>query len=211
MTHKGHPGHRDWDDETTWAKERLLEPALVPVTEALLDAVRIRPGERLLDLACGLGQTAAAATARGADALGIDLSRNRTAAARERFPGTRFEAADASTPPAGPWDAVVCRFGAHHLPEGWAQAIHAVLASGGRLAIAEWPPKDERDEQNGMRPAGHWQTKLGETGYQEVRVDRVPTRLAGPARQDPEIKEKLTDFGPGLEDRECLIISAWKR
>lgn len=213
MTRAGHGEgphalHRHWDDPAAWPDEILMEPALAPATEALLDAVGARPGRRLLELACGLGQTTAAATARGADALGIDLSESRIAAARARFPQAKFGVADASEPPAGPWDAVVCRFGAHHLPEAWARAVLGVLAPRGHLAIAEWPPRDERDRENGMRPAAHWENALRRAGFEDVRVDAVATRLAALAGRGPELAPRLAERDP--QDREVLIISARK-
>ena len=186
MTHAGHR-HHDWDDAAGWAKEIRREPGLAPVTEALLDTVQLQPGDRLLDLACGLGQTTAAAATRGLDALGVDLSENRIAAARERFPHATFRVADASSPPTGPWDAAVCRFGAHHLPPGWADAVLDVLAPGGRFAIAEWPPHDEQDRENGMRPTAHWVQRLERAGFHDVRVDTpltLPSDEIEPARHN---------------------------
>lgn len=207
MTHTGH-GHHDWNDAARWSTEILMEPALVPVTEALLDAVHVFPGQRLLDLACGLGHTTAAATARGADALGIDLSDKRIAAARARFPEAKFKVADASAPPPGPWDAIVCRFGAHHLSPGWAEALRAVLAPDGRVAIAEWPPRDERDRENGMMQLEHWVTILERAGFRDVQVDAVMTRLAMLAAEDPELARHLVENEQSLADREVLIICA---
>lgn len=182
----------DWDDPGRWPHELLREPALVPVTEALLAAVHARPGQRLLDLACGLGHTTTAAADRGVDALGIDLSETRIAAARARFPHAKFSVADAEAPPAGPWDAVVSRFGAHHLSTAWAGAVLGVLAPGGRLAIAEWPPQDERDREQGKMPAAHWEMALERAGFQDVRVETIIARL------------------PPEAEREVLIVSARK-
>src|SRR5882762_9453599 len=45
-------------------------------TNPLLDAVRLRPGTRLLDIATGPGALAAEAGNRGARPVGIDLSRS---------------------------------------------------------------------------------------------------------------------------------------
>lgn len=208
-THASHAHHRDWDDTATWSKEILQEPALVPATEALLDAVELRPGQRLLDLACGLGHTTAAATARGVDALGIDLSAKRIAAAQTRFPHAKFAVADASNPPAGPWDAIVCRFGAHHLAPTWAHAAHATLAPGGRLAIAEWPPRDEREHANGMRRARQWENVLTEAGFQQVRVETVGMRFAELSNPDAAL-ETREEHDRWFADRDVHIISGRK-
>lgn len=54
-----------------------------PSTWFLWHAHRIRPGMRVLDLACGEGRHALAAAALGAEAVGIDRDESRLATARE--------------------------------------------------------------------------------------------------------------------------------
>src|SRR5687767_1037147 len=121
MNHAHVHGPDGWDEsaqqyDTVMA---LIEPALGSLTTALLDAVGVARGTRLLDLACGPGHTTAAATARGASALGIDLSPQMVGAARKRFPEVAFQVDDMRALPAGPWDAIVCRFGVHHVDPSW--------------------------------------------------------------------------------------------
>ena len=64
--------------------------------EALLDAVAVEAGTRLLDVATGGGIVAGAAVRRGAQVTGVDFSSTQLALARRRCPGGRFERADAA-------------------------------------------------------------------------------------------------------------------
>ncbi len=66
---------------------------LLPVAELLCDAVHLRAGERVLDVACGNGNATLAAARRFALATGIDYVPALLERARQRA------RADASTPP----------------------------------------------------------------------------------------------------------------
>jgi ubiquinone/menaquinone biosynthesis C-methylase UbiE len=70
----------DWDDGDYERVGRVLTPAAA----ALVEATGIGPGGRLLDVACGTGSAAFAATARGAHAVGVDEAEGLLAPARRR-------------------------------------------------------------------------------------------------------------------------------
>ena len=177
-------------------KADALEPFLRAATDAILDAVGLHPGMRLLDLACGPGHATAAAARRGAEALGIDRSRAMIDAARSRHPEARFAEGDMLSPPPGAWDAVVCRFAAHHAGPGWLEATFRVLRQGGRLAIAEVEPESDA-------PAGHahgklapreWRRRFERAGFLDVRVEPCEIEHDWPATwiisgRKPEKKE----------------------
>ncbi|HJV91639.1 MAG TPA: methyltransferase domain-containing protein [Holophagaceae bacterium] len=57
---------------------------IVGVAEHVVRVAAPRPGERVLDLACGTGNTALAARARGAEVTGLDLTPELLAVARAR-------------------------------------------------------------------------------------------------------------------------------
>ncbi len=57
---------------------------LAPVAGVVLDAAQVVPGERVLDVACGTGNAALAAVARGAHATAVDGAEGLVALARER-------------------------------------------------------------------------------------------------------------------------------
>ncbi len=164
---------------TFWAQwAPVLETGTSTVSEALLDAALVGPGTRVLDLACGLGHTTTAAAGRGADATGLDLNRhmlNRAIVA----PGARYVEGDMSNPPAGAWDAIVSRFGAHHAAPTWLAAAAKTLAPGGTLAIAEWSPDTALfDVEGGMEmptedTAADWEARFAAAGLQDITTTEV--------------------------------------
>ena len=78
----------DWGD----GDYGLIAAALAPTAEVLLDAVRAGQGQALLDVACGTGNVALAAAARGAAATGVDASAPLVEQARERAAAAGLEA-----------------------------------------------------------------------------------------------------------------------
>src|SRR6266478_6379318 len=61
----------------------------------LLDAAEVASGMALLDVGCGPGYVSAAATERGATALGLDFSRKMVDIAHRMFPDIEFREGDA--------------------------------------------------------------------------------------------------------------------
>lgn len=122
--------------------------ALTPQTaDALLDAAGVSPASRVLDVATGPGPIAAAAAARGADAIGLDFSAAMIAEAKRRHPSIAFREGDAEALPFGSssFDAVVMNFGLLHLarPDAAIHEAHRVLRDGGRYALTVWAPPEE--------------------------------------------------------------------
>lgn len=122
--------------------DRHLSRLTCQSVDALMEAAGVGPGVRLLDLASGAGQGAAAAVALGAQVTGADFSATQVALARERVPGARFEQADAGALPFddGSFDALTCAFGLCHFPDPARAAaqMRRVLRPGGRLALTVW-------------------------------------------------------------------------
>lgn len=115
----------------------------------LLDAVGARRGMDILDVACGPGYVAAAATERGATAVGMDFSGAMIAEARRRYPGIDFREGDAESLAfdAGRFDAVVCAFALLHVadPDRAIAEAHRVLRRRGRYAFTVWMGLDRHD------------------------------------------------------------------
>jgi ubiquinone/menaquinone biosynthesis C-methylase UbiE len=108
----------------------------------LLDALRLRPGAWLLDVACGPGYVAEAARRRGAMAIGIDFSPAMVAIAARANPKLEFHEGDAQALQYGnqSFDAVAMNFGVLHLAEperAFAEAAR-VLRPHGRYAFTLW-------------------------------------------------------------------------
>lgn len=89
-----------------------------PNTDAMMHAVEPVAGARILDFACGGGVTSAWLTARGAEAVGVDLSPDSLARAREVHDalglGATFVATLEEADELGPFDGVVGRYALHH-------------------------------------------------------------------------------------------------
>jgi SAM-dependent methyltransferase len=125
--------------------------------EAMLDAVKLRPGERVLDVGCGNGATTLAAArqvAPGGEAIGVDLSAPMLALARHRADeahcrNLQLLQADAGSHPFedAEFDAVISRFGTMFFerPEVAFKNLHRALKSGGRLAMVCWRDASESE------------------------------------------------------------------
>ena len=121
---------------------RFFASLTTRVIEPLLDAAGVGAGKRVLDVATGPGYCAAAATARGADAVGVDVAGEMLTLARRLHPGIEFVQGNAEHLPFddGSFDAVVGNFLILHLgrPEQGVAELARVLRSGGRLALSTW-------------------------------------------------------------------------
>ncbi len=121
---------------------RVFGPITSRVIDPLLDAARVGPGTRVLDVATGPGYVAARAAERGASVLGVDIAQEMLALARRLHPRLEFRHADAEWLPFPDrqFDAVVGNFAILHLghPEQAVAEFARVLVPGGHLALSTW-------------------------------------------------------------------------
>jgi SAM-dependent methyltransferase len=115
--------------------------------EPLLDAVSVKRGTKLLDVATGPGYVAAAASARGAEVTGLDFAAAMVAEASKRYPEVKFQEGDAEKLPFpdASFDAVTMNFGLLHLarPDRALAEACRVLRAGGKFAFTVWAKPEE--------------------------------------------------------------------
>jgi ubiquinone/menaquinone biosynthesis C-methylase UbiE len=170
--------------------DRLTGRVTARVVDPLLDAAAVGKGARVLDLATGTGTIAAAAAARGAVPVGVDLAGGMITAARARHPHLDFQQADAEQLPFGEaaFDGVVAGFVFNHLPhpERAAAECARVLVDGGRLAVAVW------DEPERSRFLGLISEAVAAAGLEsELPAGPDPYRFA----REAELRKLLTESG----------------
>jgi SAM-dependent methyltransferase len=140
----------------TWSKEQdRLDRQLDPLGREALAALAPLPGEAVLDIGCGCGQTSlelAQAVGPAGHVTAVDVSAPMLAVARGRptpseAAGVTWREADAQTAAFGPdrFNAVFSRFGVMFFADP-ARAfgnIRAGVKRGGRLAFVCWRPLAE--------------------------------------------------------------------
>jgi ubiquinone/menaquinone biosynthesis C-methylase UbiE len=141
-----------WEDAAAgWVRRADTIRSLgAPVSAWMLDAVSLQPGERVLELAAGLGETGMMAAEQVAPMGGViisDQAESMLAGARERaqaleLNNIEFQVLNAEwiDLPVASVDAVLCRWG-YMLMADPAAALgetRRVLRPGGRVALAVW-------------------------------------------------------------------------
>ena len=174
----------------------LVAIPLVIVSENLCEAADLRAGQRVLDVACGSGNTAIAAARRNTSVVGIDyvpalLDRARERAAAERLDIT-FQHGDAEALdfPDGAFDVVLSTFGVMFAPDHHtaAREMLRVTRPGGKIGLANWTPEGRIGElfrlvsehappPPGLQPPvlwgteGHLRDLLGD-GVSDLHIER---------------------------------------
>lgn len=113
-----------------------------------IDRLQLKPGDRVLDVACGTGNLAIPAARAGATVTGADIATNLLEQARARAESEglkiQFDEGDAEHLPYddAAFDVVVTMFGAMFAPrpELVSSELVRVTRSGGRIAMANWTP-----------------------------------------------------------------------
>jgi len=195
-----------WDRAAEYY-EGFWMAALEPAQSRMLELAGLRPGERVLDVACGTGlATFRACEAVGADGhvLGTDISGNMIEESSKRAADRgvsnvsfeRMDAEELSLPDAS-FDAALCALGLMFVvdPLKALQEQHRVLKPGGLAAAAVWGQRDrcgwaelfpivDARVQSDVCPMFFQmgtQDVLAQTfsaaGFADVQLERLPTAL----------------------------------
>lgn len=144
--------------------QEFLVPAMfAPFAKRLVEHGCVRPGSRVLDIACGTGvvsRAAAILAGTGGSVAGVDLGEPTVAIARAHPAEANaapidYAQADATVLPfdAEDFDVVLCQQGLQFFPERAAALaeMRRVLKPGGHIAIATW--KDIRPQFSALADA----------------------------------------------------------
>ena len=137
--------------QATWASGDfgLIGVTLQIVGESLCEAIDLRPGSSVLDVAAGNGNCSLAAARRFGKVTSTDyvpglLEDGRRRAAADRL-DIAFQVADAEALPfeAASFDAVLSSFGVMFTPDHRtaARELLRVCRPGGRIGLANWTPR----------------------------------------------------------------------
>lgn len=177
----------------------LVGPLFRPWAEVTFEEVKLSPGHRVLDIACGTGIVARVAKERlgaAGHVVGIDISPNMLAVARTVAPDIDWREGNASALPlrdGEQFDVVVCQQGLQFFPDKSAAAaeMRRALAQGGRLAVATWRSDEEipffrelrRVAERHLGPVADQRYRYGEAhpieallraaGFSEVRSTKI--------------------------------------
>ena len=143
----------DWDAVAGgWQRHRAqMSAPMSAITEKMVGALRLGAGDRVLDLASGVGDPAfsiSEVVGPGGFVLGLDLSPEMVRAARawaeeNGVRNTEFREIpgelELGVPPAS-FDAATCRLGLMFVPDPVAalRKLREALVPGGRVAVSTW-------------------------------------------------------------------------
>jgi ubiquinone/menaquinone biosynthesis C-methylase UbiE len=146
-----------WDGAAAgWEKWwPLFESCAQSVSNRLVELARVKPGDRVLDIATGTGEpaiTAARVVGPRGRVTGVDHSSGMLDVARRRaaslgLSNVEYREGEAASlkEPAASFDAVLCRWGLMFVPDlaAAARGIYATLKPGAWLATAVWDSGDK--------------------------------------------------------------------
>jgi len=204
------PAHSPSDLPGEWFA-RVAVPALfAPFASDLVRAAAPRPGQRVLDVACGTGIVAENAARRlgpGAAVAGIDLNQRRISAAQRRMQRSGipvwFVHGVAERLPFEPvsFDLVFCQFGLMLFGDPLAalREMKRVLTSDGRLLISVWDsidlhPLDKEIHERSLERLGasglegvyslgnEWLLRhlIARAGFEHVQIEKVAISVTFP-------------------------------
>jgi ubiquinone/menaquinone biosynthesis C-methylase UbiE len=178
--------------------------------EDFVTRLNLKPGTKVLDVACGTGNQSIPAARAGAQVTGLDIAPNLLEQARERAKSENLKIefmegdAEKLPYPAGQFDVVLSMFGAMFAPrpEVVASELKRVCRPGGLVAMGNWTPEGfvgqmfqitarHAPPPPGMPPPTLW-------GVEEVVAERLGAGERKITRLETSKRDMLLDypFGP---------------
>jgi len=188
--------------------------------EEFIARLNISPGARVLDVACGTGNTSLPLARGGAQVTGVDIATNLLEQARARAAAEAlditFEEGDAEQLPYpdASFDAVVTMFGAMFAPrhELVTAEFARVLKPGGLLAMGNWTPGGFTGQMfqvtarhtggaMGIAPPVHWGHAMIVRGrlaaaFEHVQLETILLEFDIPASSAEAVAFFRRYFGP---------------
>lgn len=194
--------------KTIWEAGDFAEVAkhIETTAAAFVDRLDIKPGMKVLDVACGSGNLAILAAQKGAEVSGVDIAENLIHSAKKRAAAAglniKFEVGDAEAMPYGDnsFDLVMTMFGAMFAPrpDVTATELLRVCKPGGTIAMANWTPTGFSGQMfklggkyvppPNMPPPVQW-------GDPEIVKERFGERVTG-LQTTPRLAEFVFEYGP---------------
>ena len=193
-----------------------------------VDRLDLKPGMKVLDVACGTGNLAIPAAKKGADVTGIDIAPNLVdgaiARAKEEGVEAKFEVGDAEALPYedNSFDIVMTMFGAMFAPrpDVTAAELIRVTKPGGLIAMANWTPEGFAGQMfktnakhvpppPGMPSPVLWGTEDAvkerlSDGISDLKMTRTPIMFNYPFSPADVVEYFRTYFGPTQKAFESL-------
>ena len=185
-----------------------------------VERLDLKPGETVLDVACGTGNTAIPAAKKGAVVTGVDIAANSLEQARARAAAEdleiQFDEGDAEDLPYedGSFDTVITMFGAMFAPrpDRTAAELVRVCRHGGRIVMANWTPTGFAGQMfktgskhvpppPGIQPPALWgdeetvKVRLSD-GISDLKMVRVPIMFKFPYPPEKVVEHFREYFGP---------------
>jgi ubiquinone/menaquinone biosynthesis C-methylase UbiE len=142
-----------WDRASLYY-EGYWQQQLKPVQDLLMEWADIRPGDKILDVACGTGLVSLRARAAAGDqgyVLGTDISEKMvelaTSRSKEKFSSAldyKHMDAESLQIEEGQFDIVLCALGLMYFPDPYQalREMYRVLKPGGKAVAAVWGSRD---------------------------------------------------------------------
>ncbi|XP_029917783.1 phosphoethanolamine N-methyltransferase 3-like isoform X2 [Myripristis murdjan] len=201
-------------------------------TKEFVDLLNLRPGQRVLDIGCGIGGgNFYMAKTFGVEVLGLDLSENMVDIAMERaiaekLPLVHFEVADATkrTFPEGSFDVIYSRDTILHIADKLAlfKRFHSWLKPGGQLLISDyccgekpWTPQFQAYvKQRGymLYTPAQYGKFIEQAGFTNVRAEDRTAQFIQGIKTELERAEAIKDeFIQEFSEEDYLaIVNGWK-